>query len=94
MRSLREIFAERKELIAKYVPPETQAIHAQAVAELKASTSRGKHSCLWARRHQSSSFRITMARSFLLLICSRGDGLCSASSAGAGARSASGRWRR
>jgi peroxiredoxin len=34
-RPLREIFAERKELIAKYVPPETQAIHAQAVAELK-----------------------------------------------------------
>jgi peroxiredoxin len=34
-RALREIFAERKELIAKYVPPETQAIHAQAVAELK-----------------------------------------------------------
>lgn len=36
LRPLREIFAERKELIAKYVPPETQAIHAQAVAELKA----------------------------------------------------------
>jgi peroxiredoxin len=35
-RPLREIFAERKELIAKYVPPETQAVHAQAVAELKA----------------------------------------------------------
>ena len=34
-RSLREIFAERKELIAKFVPAETQAIHAQAVAELK-----------------------------------------------------------
>src|SRR5271157_1351064 len=34
-RPLREIFAERKELIAKYVPPETEAIHAQAVAELK-----------------------------------------------------------
>jgi peroxiredoxin len=34
-RPLREIFAERKDLIAKYVPPETQAIHAQAVAELK-----------------------------------------------------------
>ncbi|HTS35421.1 MAG TPA: peroxiredoxin-like family protein [Candidatus Solibacter sp.] len=34
-RSLREIFAERKELIAKYVPTETRAIHAQAVAELK-----------------------------------------------------------
>jgi len=35
VRPLREIFAERKELIAKYVPAETQAIHAQAVAELK-----------------------------------------------------------
>jgi len=34
-RALRDIFAERKELIAKYVPPETQAIHAQAVAEFK-----------------------------------------------------------
>lgn len=36
LRSLRDIFAERKELIAKYVPAETQAIHAQAIAELKA----------------------------------------------------------
>jgi len=35
-RPLREIFAERKELIARYVPPETQAIHAEVVAELKA----------------------------------------------------------
>ena len=34
-RLLREIFAERKELIVKYVPPETQAIHTRAVAELK-----------------------------------------------------------
>jgi peroxiredoxin len=34
-RPLREIFAERKELIAKYVPTATQAIHAQAIAELK-----------------------------------------------------------
>ena len=32
---MREIFAERKELIAKYVPAETQAIHARAVVELK-----------------------------------------------------------
>jgi peroxiredoxin len=32
---LREIYAERKSLIAKYVSPETQAIHARAVAELK-----------------------------------------------------------
>jgi peroxiredoxin len=35
-RQLREILAERKVLIARYVPAETQAIHAQAVAELKA----------------------------------------------------------
>jgi len=34
-RSLREILAARKDLIAKYVPAETQAIHAQAIAELK-----------------------------------------------------------
>jgi peroxiredoxin len=34
-RPLRQIFAERKERIAKYVPPETQAIHARAVAQLK-----------------------------------------------------------
>ena len=34
-RPLREVLAERRELIAKYVPPETQAVHAQAVAELK-----------------------------------------------------------
>jgi peroxiredoxin len=34
-RPLRQIFAERKELIAKYVPPATQAIHARAVAQLK-----------------------------------------------------------
>jgi peroxiredoxin len=35
IRPLRDIFAERKELIAKYVPAETQAVHARAVAELK-----------------------------------------------------------
>jgi peroxiredoxin len=34
-RSLREIYAERKELIAKYVPAETQAVHVQVVAGLK-----------------------------------------------------------
>jgi peroxiredoxin len=35
-RPLREIFAERKELISKYVPPDAQAVHSRAVAELKA----------------------------------------------------------
>ena len=34
-RSLRDIFAERKELIAKYVPPATQAVHGRVIAELK-----------------------------------------------------------
>ena len=34
-RPLREQFTERKELIAKYVPPETQAIHARVIAELR-----------------------------------------------------------
>jgi len=37
LRPLQEIFAGRKELIAKYVPPETQAVHQRAVAELKES---------------------------------------------------------
>jgi len=34
-RTLREQLAERKELIAKYVPPDTQAVHARAIAELQ-----------------------------------------------------------
>jgi peroxiredoxin len=33
-RPLREVFAERKAAIAKYVPAETRAIHARAIAEL------------------------------------------------------------
>jgi peroxiredoxin len=37
-RSLREIYSERKELIAKYVPAEVQAIHARVVEELKHSS--------------------------------------------------------
>jgi peroxiredoxin len=34
-RALNEVFAERKELIAKYVPAETQAVHARVIAELR-----------------------------------------------------------
>jgi len=37
IRPLREIFAERKELIARYVPSETQAIHSRAITELRQS---------------------------------------------------------
>jgi len=36
VRPLREIFAERKELIAKYVPADVSAVHARAVEALKA----------------------------------------------------------
>jgi peroxiredoxin len=35
-RPLREVFAERKELIAKYVPADVQAVHLRTVAGLKA----------------------------------------------------------
>ena len=35
LRPLRDIFAERKETIAKYVPADVQAVHARVVAELK-----------------------------------------------------------
>ena len=41
-RSLREIYSERKALIAKYVPAETQSVHAQAIAELRARNLAGK----------------------------------------------------
>jgi peroxiredoxin len=34
-RPLREVFAERKQKIAMYVPPDTQAVHARVIAELK-----------------------------------------------------------
>mgnify|MGYP001792099983 CR=1 FL=1 len=35
IRSLRDIFAERKALIAKYVPPDTQDVHLRVISELK-----------------------------------------------------------
>ncbi len=37
LRPLRDIYAERNELIAQYVPADTQAIHARAFAELKSA---------------------------------------------------------
>ena len=36
MRPLREIFAERKDAIAQYVPADVQAVHARSIARLKA----------------------------------------------------------
>jgi peroxiredoxin len=41
-RSLAEIFAERKELIAKYVPAEVQTIHKRAIAEVRDSGIAGR----------------------------------------------------
>jgi len=42
MRPLREIFAERKDAIVKYVPADVQAVHARAVAGLKAQGLAGQ----------------------------------------------------
>ena len=41
-RPLREILAERKEAIAKYVPAETRAIHERSIAELKRQRTAAK----------------------------------------------------
>lgn len=41
-RSLAEVFAERKELIAKYVPVEIQTIHARAIREVRDSGIAGR----------------------------------------------------
>lgn len=41
-RSLAEVFAERRGLIAKYVPAEIQAIHARAIMEVRASGIAGR----------------------------------------------------
>jgi peroxiredoxin len=41
-RSLAEIFAERKELIAKYVPAEVQAVHERAIVEVRDSGIAGR----------------------------------------------------
>ena len=42
IRSLAEVFAERKELIAKYVPKEIQAIHERAIVEVRDSGIAGR----------------------------------------------------
>jgi peroxiredoxin len=55
MRPLREIFAERKDLIAKYVPADVQAVHARAVAGLKAQ---GIAACALKVGDESPSFEL------------------------------------
>ena len=46
-RSLRQIYAERKELIAKYVPAETQAIHAQKWIHATVRYPEGGDGTMW-----------------------------------------------
>jgi peroxiredoxin len=50
-RPLREIFAERKELIKKYVLPETQTIHDRAIGELKRQGIADKALTVGAKAH-------------------------------------------
>jgi peroxiredoxin len=53
-RPLREIFAERRELIAKYVPAATLGVHARVVADLKAQGLAAKSLAVGARAPQFS----------------------------------------
>lgn len=48
-RPLRDVFAERKELIAKYVPEATLEVHARVIAELKAQELGAKSLALGAQ---------------------------------------------
>jgi len=92
-RPLREIFAERKELIAKYVPLETQAIHARAVAGLKALHLAANVLPVGAK---APAFELPDHDGKIVPSSDcwpRDDSFC-ASSAGAGARFASGKWKR
>lgn len=54
-RPLQEIYAERKELIARYVPAEAQAVHAAAVAALK---ERNLAACALRVGDQSPAFEL------------------------------------
>jgi peroxiredoxin len=69
IRSLAAIFAEREELIAKYVPAEIQAIHARAIAEVRDSGIAGRalHSGDIAPNFELSGHKRTLVRSSDLL---------------------------
>jgi peroxiredoxin len=55
MRPLREVFAERKDAIARYVPADVQAVHDRAVAGLKAQ---GLAGCALKVGDKSPSFEL------------------------------------
>lgn len=58
MRPLREIFAERKEAIAKYVPADVQAVHARAVDGLKSQGFAAKTLSAFGIGKKSPSFEL------------------------------------
>lgn len=58
MRPLREIFAERKEAISKYVPADVQAVHARAVDGLKAKDLAAKALSAFGVGAKSPSFEL------------------------------------
>src|ERR1035441_295420 len=58
MRPLREIFAERKDAIAQYVPADVQAVHARSIAELKAQGVAAQAVSLFKAGAPSPSFEL------------------------------------
>ena len=92
-RPLREIFAQRKDLIAKYVPAETQSVHARVVAELKARKLAATILPVGAKAPefelQDHDGKMISSRDLL----AKGRLVISVSSAGVGVRSALGRWK-
>ena len=56
---LREIYAERKDLFAKYVPTEIQKVHAEAVENGSNETSQPAFSQSGQRRRSSNSTIMT-----------------------------------
>ncbi len=87
LRPLRDILAERKELIVKYVPAETQAIHARVVEELKERQIAANILSIGAKvpafELLNQDGKLVSSAAFLAKAASS-----SASSAGAGAHSA------
>ena len=63
-RPLRDIFAEREELIARYVPPETQAVHARVIPALKGRHLAASVLAVGAKAPHSN-FKTTTASRFL-----------------------------
>src|SRR5215470_1881807 len=84
----REIFAERKETIAKYVPTETQALYSRVIADLKETASPGGFCLKGARLHASIS-SITRETRFHRRNSWNENGWCCVFFAAGGARSAS-----